>query len=244
MVLVSTSGKVTPTFHILFLLGIVLAAIVCAYSFSRLFLLGHHGRVHAPSRLRHRHRHRQPTVERSRPARISIPMELSEGRTFIPPRPIQVQADEDDEEVRPDTREAHPTTSVRIAEPPAAAARASPKPVTNTIRNPPPAYGRWRGSVRADPDLLHWRVVVPSPASQHPRTPVLPSPTYEEAIARPPSYVTRHSPERNAELRAEEDPAVDGPISSSPATAEEEEELEYLQPEMFQLPGAGVGLAL
>ncbi|KAF2483445.1 hypothetical protein BDY17DRAFT_324178 [Neohortaea acidophila] len=175
-------------------------------------------------------------------------MDLSEGGTFIPTRPIPVQADEDDEEVRPDTREAQPTASVRIAEPTAAAAaaaaaaRASPKPATNTVRNPPPAYGRWRGSVRADPDLLHWRVVVPSPASQHPRTPVLPSPTYEEAIARPPSYVTRNSPERNAEMC--EDPAGDGPVSSSPATAEEEEELEYLQPEMFQLPGAGVGLAL
>jgi len=24
------------------------------------------------------------------------------------------------------------------------------------IKRPPPAYGRWRGSVRADPDLLHW----------------------------------------------------------------------------------------
>lgn len=27
------------------------------------------------------------------------------------------------------------------------------------VRHPPPAYGRWRGSYRMDPALLHWRQV-------------------------------------------------------------------------------------
>jgi hypothetical protein len=27
------------------------------------------------------------------------------------------------------------------------------------VRMPPPAYGRWRGSYRMDPELLHWRRV-------------------------------------------------------------------------------------
>ncbi|KAF2766146.1 hypothetical protein EJ03DRAFT_249281, partial [Teratosphaeria nubilosa] len=31
----------------------------------------------------------------------------------------------------------------------------------NLPHPPPPAYGRWRGSVRANPELLHWSPVVP-----------------------------------------------------------------------------------
>ncbi|KAH9826305.1 hypothetical protein Tdes44962_MAKER03565 [Teratosphaeria destructans] len=46
----------------------------------------------------------------------------------------------------------------------------------NLPHPPPPAYGRWRGSVRANPELLHWSPVVP------PGTPAMPSPTYETAM--------------------------------------------------------------
>lgn len=102
------------------------------------------------------------------------------------------------------------------------------------LANPPPAYGRWRDSVRANPDLLHW---VPSPIS--PITPVLPSPTYEEAMAagtddrrsNPPSYVTRESPARQREMQAARARA---------------ESLAVVEPEMFEVrgsnsPGAGAG---
>jgi hypothetical protein len=30
---------------------------------------------------------------------------------------------------------------------------------SRNVRVPPPAYGRWRGSYRMDPELLHWRRV-------------------------------------------------------------------------------------
>jgi hypothetical protein len=50
--------------------------------------------------------------------------------------------------------------------------------------------------VRADPDLLHW---APSPTS--PDGHVLPSPTYEDAVQGPPSYMTRESPARQREMR-------------------------------------------
>lgn len=102
------------------------------------------------------------------------------------------------------------------------------------IANPPPAYGRWRGSVRANPDLLHW---APSPIS--PDTPTLPSPTYEEAMAavensfpsNPPSYMTRESPTRQRELMEARAGLANSPIA---------------EPEMFEVrgsnsPGAGAG---
>lgn len=37
--------------------------------------------------------------------------------------------------------------------------RASQDSVTVNVRPPPPAYGRWRGSYRMEPALLHWRRV-------------------------------------------------------------------------------------
>ncbi|KAI4165980.1 MAG: hypothetical protein LQ342_000411 [Letrouitia transgressa] len=50
-----------------------------------------------------------------------------------------------------------------------------------TVQHPPPAYGLWRSSVRADPNLIHWqRIKQPIPG----RTPDLAS----HPANRPPSY--------------------------------------------------------
>lgn len=67
--------------------------------------------------------------------------------------------------------------------------------------------------MRANPDLLHWQAVVPSPVLAG--TPVLLSPRYEEVVAegqvegkeqtRPPSYVTRASPARRRDGDGGED---------------------------------------
>ncbi|MCJ1311057.1 hypothetical protein MMC25_004727 [Agyrium rufum] len=52
---------------------------------------------------------------------------------------------------------------------------------------PPPVYGLWRGSVRADPKLIHWQRVA------GPSTPDLES-AYggSNAAQRPPSYVSEN----------------------------------------------------
>jgi hypothetical protein len=45
------------------------------------------------------------------------------------------------------------------------------------VAPPPPAYGRWRGSVRVDPNLIHWERANPGER-----------PLSEGTIRRPPSY--------------------------------------------------------
>lgn len=66
-------------------------------------------------------------------SRAGRPTETEES--LIPNSPIMVQyeADEDVERASQDS--------------------------TVHVRSPPPAYGRWRGSYRMDPALLHWRRV-------------------------------------------------------------------------------------
>ncbi|KAF2853589.1 hypothetical protein T440DRAFT_552805 [Plenodomus tracheiphilus IPT5] len=76
-------------------------------------------------------------------------------------------------------------------------------PEKDTITPPPPAYGLWRSSVRADPNLLHWQraedtrgsVVSSMPQTRHTSVvgaPVVPTNTHTapEAGPRPPSYVS------------------------------------------------------
>ncbi|CAF9903710.1 MAG: hypothetical protein GOMPHAMPRED_000508 [Gomphillus americanus] len=50
-----------------------------------------------------------------------------------------------------------------------------------TVTRPPPAYGLWRDSVRADPNLLHWQRV-----AEQAEAPEVPN--VSEHIPRPPSY--------------------------------------------------------
>ncbi len=125
------------------------------------------------------------------------------------------------DEVRPDSREAEPTATADIE-----VVNGWDKDI-ESVPNPPPAYGRWRGSVRANPDLLHWQVL-PSPVGSD--APELPSPTYEEAMAAqrtgPPSYVTRESPARRTERREVGDEAAEAQAHSA-------------EPEMVE--GAGIG---
>ncbi|KAI4747659.1 hypothetical protein E4T50_02054 [Aureobasidium sp. EXF-12298] len=64
-------------------------------------------------------------------------------QSLIPNSPIMVQYEADDEDVERALQE-------------------SPA----IVRPPPPAYGRWRGSYRMDPELLHWRRVVDAEGEQ------------------------------------------------------------------------------
>lgn len=166
--------------------------------------------------------------------RVMPGLSAEEPTEYIPATPIRVRMGSENSPGRPVSRDIEPATDPN--QDPEEAWNKSPSPITN----PPPAYGRWRGSVRANPDLLHWQAI-PSPVDTDVQE--LPSPTYEEAVLAqrtgPPSYVTRESPARTAER---ED--VRGSVL---ARAEERERV--IEPEMIEVVGAvggeepGVGMA-
>lgn len=145
-----------------------------------------------------------------------------DATAFVPATPIRVHMPADEECL--DTREAQSTATVED------------EPAPNgwdkdleSVPNPPPAYGRWRGSVRANPDFLHWQVVA-SPVDSEAE--MLPSPTYEEAMLAqrtgPPSYVTRESPARRMQTRTASAEAVAARALS-------------VEPEMVEGRGIGLG---
>lgn len=215
---VTNSTTLTTTFHILFILGILLATIVFAHTLVRMCLFNRglsgparfvivSAREPKSARRRKHSRHtaggqrqlrsvhsRQRHGERDIEAAMSGVDGPDPMREFLPPTPIQVHIASDTPVPQDQPSTSHSTTSAN---------RHSPGPdrwdqPTHELTNPPPAYGRWRGSVRANPDLLHWQ---PSPTLASPKAPALPSPIYEEAIAAggtvcggmtgPPSYATR-----------------------------------------------------
>ncbi|KAK6425566.1 hypothetical protein LTR95_016242 [Oleoguttula sp. CCFEE 5521] len=194
LALATTSSNVTPTMHILFILSILLVSIVFTHLLIRIcFFAPATRRKHAvyiepvhPSRRRHR------------PHRTQALAPISEDTDpLVPPAPFNVHVLSDD--ILADTSEAQPSAAVHQ----------TPDvwdPAKEPVTQPPPAYGKWRGSTRADPELLHWRVL-PSP------TDTIPSPTYEEvereAPDGPPSYRTRGTPERRAG-QLEQDGREDG----------------------------------
>lgn len=193
------------TFHILFVLEILMATIIFAHSLvrvciSRRRLVADSPRVYVTgnSRPKRRHRHCQH-CQRQRREMPALP-DMG-APDFLPSTPVSVQVASD--EIRPDSHEAAPTPAISNI-----SLQAWDKRI-DFLPNPPPAYGRWRGSVRANPDLLHWQSM---PSLVDPETPALPSPTYEEAVAGReqgaaaatatlPSFMTRDSPERRRELR-------------------------------------------
>ncbi|KAK0945605.1 hypothetical protein LTR29_002960 [Friedmanniomyces endolithicus] len=230
---IATSRNVSTTFHVLFILGILMATILFAHTVVRLCLfrtvipdsprlyIVPNGRL----KRRRRHRHRDLPEQnqqhpRGMPQLQDATVDYAVMADYVPPTPIPVHVAAD--EVRPDSREAEPSASADRA-----STLAFDKDIDD-LPKPPPAYGRWRGSVRVNPDLLHWQAI-PSPTE--PDTPALPSPTYEEAMAteqrsQPPSYVTRESPARRREM-------TDG----RPGLARAQE----VEPEMVE--GRGIGLA-
>lgn len=230
LVLATTSTDITATFHILFILGILLATIVFAHTVVRLFIGSRNSKmarrvVFLPASRVNHHRHRRDHHAHNHRA---MPTLSDEPSAFVPPTPIRVHMPAD--EVRPDSREAQPTATADLG-----VAVVDWDKDVEALPNPPPAYGRWRGSVRANPDLLHWQPV-PSPVD--PRSPDLPSPTYEEAVTPgrtgPPSYVTRESPARRAEVQDSGVAAGGAGVHPRAATVED------AAPEMVE--GRGIGL--
>ncbi|KAF2169958.1 hypothetical protein M409DRAFT_64365 [Zasmidium cellare ATCC 36951] len=227
----TTASGLTTTFHVLFVLGICLATIVFAYSIIQLVFMSKRSRTQQPlfiavsrhgnqRRHRHHHHHRHPPQQQQQRAMPTLTGESD----FIPNMPIPVHLSSDDIRIHADPLPAQPTAGAEMA---------SQEPWdkdAEELPNPPPAYGRWRNSVRANPDLLHWQAV-PSPVT--PETPALPSPTYEEAVREeggaPPSYMTRESPARQREMRE----ARAGIARSV-----------VVEPEMVEARGQGVGVGL
>lgn len=102
---------------------------------------------------------------------------------FAPKTSVRVHQVDEDGQTDAVNRAGQPTQS---ATPDAESAIAGPR--TSSLGQPqtqpavpPPAYGLWRCSVRADPALLHWRANESSVAEAEPRS-ATPTPTYVERI--------------------------------------------------------------
>jgi hypothetical protein len=194
---------------------------------------------------RHQHRHRgrehsrrrvaSPTNNQSArpvppplPAPPVITIDTNFG-AFIPTEPIQV----------------HPTAAVDSGPDTAATDAASDnadewnKPTAGVV-HPPPAYGRWRGSVLANPDLLHWQAVhSPSQASPNAEL-ALPSPAYR--AERDDNHDKHVSTAEVAHHQSAESlpPTYTSPLRVRAAVAETIQ-VQAVEPEMIEIRMVGVG---
>lgn len=223
LTLATTSESVSPVLHILLVLAILLTSIAFVHSVVQLCFLSRSSKKRnvyvlpvPQSRRRRQRRHHRHDHQNGHQTR-AMPSVGDRPDHYVPPTPIPVSV-ADPEEVRPDTREAQPSAAVHQ----------TPDVWDKNVDvpNPPPAYGKWRGSVRADPELLHWQTV-PSPTDSD-----IPSPTYEESpqgnqTRAPPSYRTRDSPARTRQVRE---------VSQEAAQAQAHE------PEMFEVRGVGAAI--
>ncbi|KAI6839170.1 hypothetical protein KC342_g3634 [Hortaea werneckii] len=202
LVLSTASTGTSSTFHVLFVLGILMSTIVFVHSLVQACIFKRHGKSNIPrievlsnDLLKRRQRRRRQHHYRQNERIASS--ELADA-DYVPPTPIQVHVAADD--IRADARDGIPPPTNHDTSP-----HAWNKDL-DILPHPPPAYGRWRGSVRANPDLLHWQ---PIPSPIDPETPALPSPTYEEAMqehcseptSESPVCAHRDSPERRREVR-------------------------------------------
>lgn len=78
---------------------------------------------------------------------------------------------------------------------------------------PPPSYGRWRGSVRVDPNLIHWQ-----------RNETNQRPLSEGTLRRPPSYVDEEQEEEGPHPQSNDDDLSEKPIRPRTPPVETESE--------------------
>jgi hypothetical protein len=115
------------------------------------------------------------------------------------------------------------------------------KPATSVI-HPPPAYGRWRGSVLANPDLLHWQAVHNAATDVDP---ALPSPAYVAEV----DDVTSAAHDKQvptAEAAPGESAMILPPTyykspSRMKARVAEAVQVQAVEPEMIEVKMVGVG---
>ena len=158
--LATTSTRVAPILHVLFILALLLTSIVFAHTLVRLSCLSERNKQRvvriepAPRRRRHR----------NHPDEESVPAASTNvAGHYVPKTPIPVQGPDVEEELNSTNHSAGPEM-YEIGDKGA------------HVLNPPPAYGSMASSVRADPDLLYWHVV-PSPVDGG-----MPSPTYDQVM--------------------------------------------------------------
>ncbi|KAI9708328.1 MAG: hypothetical protein M1820_004032 [Bogoriella megaspora] len=164
-----THPNLNQEIHVLFILVILAITVFFAHSLIRLLLV-----CTAPPGRRHRRHHHN--------FQGRIPsMTGPEG--FRPESPIRVHLARDEEALEPEEWGGSPELG---EDSPSPASQHPPevgemeerhdnrtfdglllqKEVETKVAGPPPAYGLWRSSVRADPNLLHWQL---NPAaSAHP----------------------------------------------------------------------------
>jgi hypothetical protein len=114
------------------------------------------------------------------------------------------------------------------------------KPAPGVV-HPPPAYGRWRGSVLANPDLLHWQAVHDPSGAALDAKQALPSPAY-----RAESDEDNHNRQLSAAEVAHQQsaeslpPVYTSPLRVRPAVAETIQ-VQTVEPEMIEIRMVSVG---
>ncbi|KAF2861636.1 hypothetical protein K470DRAFT_34143 [Piedraia hortae CBS 480.64] len=124
-------------------------------------------------------------IEELRPSQ-QLREEEVEG-AFLPARPIRVHVQEDDnsadrvgigeiwDELDSPGSQRRPIGQGQLTQ-----QELLTEPRGRSLTQPPPAYGRWRNSVRVDPKYLHWKAVEVTETGTDAGN--LPSPRYEDAV--------------------------------------------------------------
>lgn len=172
-----TSGKGPNTgINIALVVLLIVLGIFLLHGVLRGLLQPHRIPRRLHGRRRH-HRHRASTNEYTYFAQASDPNALpDDDAVYSPITPVRVHLIYEEKDILEQADGPH---SVSIASPIHPADVALPnspdesihddddaiRPQEDAIRVPPPAYGLWRCSVRADPGLLHWQRIGSMPAT-------------------------------------------------------------------------------
>ncbi|KAF1347528.1 hypothetical protein BDV97DRAFT_355383 [Delphinella strobiligena] len=157
--------KVGTIFHVIFILSIMISTILFGHAVVRLVMActspppkkKKKTRKTPPRSKSHLRLHNtdfvicsRPQSSRALPGGIYTMQTLSDAeRGYVPVTPIRIHV----------TGDSTPRATAISNSETAGGGEQSSVPGPDGVLFPPPAYGRWRGSVRADPDLVHWQRV-------------------------------------------------------------------------------------
>lgn len=183
--------ELPTSLHVTFVFLIIVATTLLIHGIARICLAAKKHRVsrlrsdlQRPIRRPHRHRRHHPVLRLHYPEPASPFDALPEDDSvYSPQTPVRVHLLYDEEAMLQAKGEVHP--------------HPHPSSTETLLTPPPPAYGLWRCSVRADPNLLHWERSEATKQTQlfalagveMVETPEA-GRTWSEAVRRPPSYAS------------------------------------------------------